>query len=85
MTIKQLLLELQAKKIKIKQRGENPHFKSKYILLDDILEAYIPILNEHNVLLYHHCECNMLITHLKTDEEDWTSSFPIPSDNPQKT
>jgi len=39
------LLEVQNQLITFKKDGTNPHFKSKYLTLDNLLEKLLPICN----------------------------------------
>lgn len=85
MTIYEKLLEIQNKKLSFTKKGNNPHFKSKYLTLDDLLEQIIPVLNELEMLIYHTTEDLHIVTHLRYKDEEITSKFPIGDiSNPQK-
>lgn len=50
MSITQKLLQVQKKIPKIDKDGNNPHFKSKYASLPNVLSTVLPILQEHGIL-----------------------------------
>lgn len=81
----QKLLEVQKKLLTFNKDWNNPHFKSKYLTLDNLLEKLLPICNELDILVYHRMEENQVITIVKSDKEEIKSVFPIIDfSNPQK-
>lgn len=46
-TMYQALLEVQNETPALQKNGINPHFKSKYITLDNLMEQVLPVLNKH--------------------------------------
>lgn len=79
------LLEIQKKLITFQKDWLNPHFKSKYLTLDSLLEKLLPICNELDLLIYHHMQDNMVVTTVKDGDQFIQSSFPITDfTNPQK-
>lgn len=51
-TLHQKLLEVQAMNIPVPKNGINPHLKSKYRKLEDILTAFKPVLHSKGILVY---------------------------------
>jgi hypothetical protein len=47
-TMYEALLAVQKETPALQKNAINPHFKSKYISLDNLMEAILPILNKHN-------------------------------------
>lgn len=85
MTIYEKLLEIQNKQLSFAKKWNNPHFKSKYLTLDDLLAQIIPVLNEMEMLIYHTTEDWHIVTHLRYKDEEIVSKFPIGDiSNPQK-
>lgn len=79
------LLELQKKLITFKKDGTNPHFKSKYLTLDNLLDTILPECNELWLLVRHEMKNNIVITTVSDDIYSITSEFPITDlSNPQK-
>jgi len=79
------LLEVQNQLITFKKDGTNPHFKSKYLTLDNLLEKLLPICNDLWLLIVHSMKDNMVTTTVISDKEEMSSSFPITDfTNPQK-
>lgn len=81
------LLELQKKEIKVSKNWNNPFTKSKYVLLDDLIETYQKVLTELQLVMVHSSDNGALKTTIY-DCEDKTfveSSFPYPeTTDPQK-
>lgn len=81
------LLEIQKRNISVSKDAVNPHFKSKYVTLDAILDKYNSVLSEVGVIIYHTMQDNTITTTLY-DTEDSTSiytQFPLLDlSNPQK-
>ena len=44
-------LNAQAEMPKLQKDGENPHFRSQFITLDNILHKVLPILHKHGLYL----------------------------------
>lgn len=79
------LLELQKKLITFKKDGTNPHFKSKYLTLDNLLDTILPECNELWLLVRHEMKNNIVVTTVSDDKDSITSEFPITDlSNPQK-
>ena len=81
-----ILFKYQNEQIKLKKDADNPFFKSKYVTLDNILEHYIPKLNEDGILCFHTVQEKELVTSLiliKTGEQI-QSKFPLHNTDPQK-
>lgn len=70
-----------------KQSGTNPHFRSRYSTLDDILSATMPALQKHGLAFAQvgqDGELMSMVIHSETGEKI-VSSFPLTFDsNPQK-
>lgn len=79
------LLEVQKKLLSFKKNWLNPHFKSKYLTLDNLLEWLLPICNDLWILITHTMKDWILTTKVSDDKETITSEFPIWGEsNPQK-
>lgn len=73
-------------RLKVWKDGKNPHFKSSYVTLDNLLSVLLPMLEEEKLVAVHYLEDNHLITEIK-DIESWESiksSFHITQEDPQK-
>jgi hypothetical protein len=78
--IYQKLLEVQKVGISVSKDGTNPHFKSKYMTLDNIIETSNPILTKAGLVVTHYCRDGMVHTKIvDTDKDggDVESSFPL--------
>ena len=88
MTTRKLLLEFQKKNLRVSKDAVNPHFKSKYASLDNILDTVSPVLSELWLVIYHYISDGRLVTILSNDwelEDVIRSEFILPEDNnPQK-
>ena len=86
MSIYTKLLEVQALGLSVAKDASNPHFKSKYMDLDSILETYCPILSEKKLLIVHHSQGSTLTTEIIDAEDDSkiSSEFSILNTDPQK-
>lgn len=72
---------------KVKLGGRNPHFKSRYLCLDNILEVIEPVLAENNLLLLQTLFDNKVVTRvyeLESGEYLESSIDLIPNNDPQK-
>lgn len=45
------LVEAQARMPRVEKKGLNPHFKSEYVTLDDLIAATRPVLNQHGLAI----------------------------------
>jgi hypothetical protein len=70
----QLLLHLQTNELGITKDGNNPHFKSKYMTLDEIHDKLNPVLTEYGVYIYHKGAADGVET-FATDGDTTISSF----------
>lgn len=48
------LLKAQRAFPKLGKNATNPHYRNAYISLDDLIEAIVPILNDHGIVLMQH-------------------------------
>lgn len=74
-------------KLKVEKNWNNPHFKSKYVMLDDMLAVLLPMLEDAKLLLLNYVEDRKLVTEVIDYENEWASiksEFPIAQDDPQK-
>lgn len=79
------LLEVQKKQLSFKKDWTNPHFKSKYLTLDNLLEWLLPICSELWILITHTMKDWILTTKVTDWKEETKSEFPIwDESNPQK-
>lgn len=71
----------------VSKDGKNPHFRSDYITLDNIVSVLTPLLQQEKLLVYHKTVVNLVVT-VVTDIETGDSiqsDFPLVQDvNPQK-
>lgn len=84
--IQKKLFEIQKKRVWVEKTWNNPHFKSAYMTLDSIVNAFNPFFNEFGILCYHTTVDNWIETILE-DIEDGTqlkSKFLIINTDPQK-
>jgi hypothetical protein len=84
-TLFQKLVKLQSMWITVEKNWLNPHFKSKYIVLDDIIREYAIPLSECWLFIFHHTEIADDTNYLVTSIVDWDDSeksistrFPLP-------
>lgn len=94
--LNQALLELQKKVTRVKKTGDNPHFKSKYTPLDEIVLAVRPHMTGLGLILQQHTdvvtvdgkpilELTTRVIHVESGECTGTSvRWPIVDSNPQK-
>jgi hypothetical protein len=85
-TLAQKLFAIQSKNISVTKDGINPHFRSKYMTLDNIVETLHPLLLEQKLLLTHSINDRRLVTRISDVEstEVIDSYFPISATDPQK-
>jgi hypothetical protein len=72
------LLQFQQKQLVLHKTGENPHFKSKYVPLNEVLETVVPALNDLGVLVLQAPAENGLNTTLYDTEDDTSVTSFIP-------
>ncbi len=71
----------------ITKHGTNPHFKSTYATLNDVLETVEPIMEKHGIMIIQTVEGRDLITtlHSLISEASVKSTYPlVDSPDPQK-
>jgi hypothetical protein len=73
-------------KVAVTKDGINPHFKSKYMTLDNIVETLNPYLLENNLLVTNFIDNGTLTTRVVDIEtsEILDSHFPMNAIDPQK-
>ena len=73
-------------KVSVTKDGLNPHFRSKYMTLDNIVETLTPELNANKLLVTHFIENWTLVTRIVDIEtaEVLDSHFPMNATDPQK-
>lgn len=75
------LLKLQSSMPKVKMTKTNPHFRSKYAGLDDVMDAVIPALNKLEIVVIQPTLGASLVTRLIHSSGQWVEGeFPIVSD-----
>jgi len=62
MSIYEKLFSIQG--LKVKKDTQNPFFKSQYSSLEGIMSTLLPILEENELLIYHHTENKEVLTTL---------------------
>ena len=85
MSIHKKLIDFHAAFSGAKKGGRNPHFKSDYFTLDDVVKATTPILNKLGLYVTHYMDENLMYTAIVDENgEMQISRFPLtPSNNPQ--
>lgn len=80
------LFAIQTKGVQVSKDWVNPHFKSKYMTLDNIIETLAPLLAENKLLVTHLIEQQELVTRVIDieSEECLNSSFGLLATDPQK-
>lgn len=80
------LLAIQTKGVQVSKDWVNPHFKSKYMTLDNIIETLAPLLTEQKLLVTHFISQQELVTRVVDVEsaEILDSSFGLLATDPQK-
>lgn len=80
------LLAIQTKGVQVSKDWVNPHFKSKYMTLDNIIETLAPLLTSNKLLVTHFIENQELVTRVVDVEsgELLDSSFGLLATDPQK-
>lgn len=84
MKIHDAILAFQKKGVKIGKNAANPHFKSKYADLSNIIETINPIISEIGISVTHRVVAGELVTTLHTDEDATDSCFPLFGTKPQE-
>lgn len=84
-SIKEKLFKMQGL-LKVDKDGKNPHFKSSYVTLDNLLSVLLPMCDGNRLLVTHYVSDRNLLTQVidLDSKEDIVSSFPITQDDPQK-
>lgn len=68
--IQKKLLDFQKLGIKVTKEGENPHFKSRYVTLNEVLEKVVSVLNGMDIVIIQTPEKDGLRTTLWDTEDD---------------
>lgn len=86
MTIYKKILEIQKIGVKADKDGKNPHFRSSYVTLDNLLGVILPLASDNGLVVVNYVQDRTLVTDVVDTEtgEKISSSFPIASDDPQK-
>lgn len=89
MKLTEKLLKIQGAEFRVDKDGKNPHFKSSYVTLDNLLSVLLPLATELKLVIIHYIEDNRLITKVIDAEVWWNtdyiaSGFPIYQEDPQK-
>jgi hypothetical protein len=86
MWINAKLLEIQKEQVRVDKDGKNPHYKSNYVTLDNLLSVILPIASDKWLVITHYIHDRKLITNVGDTEsgEVIISSFPLTQDDPQK-
>ena len=83
--LQEKLLEFQKRVHAIKKDGTNPHFKTTYATLTQIISEVKPILSELGIVLTQPLSDGYVITTLTLGTERVSSSLPLPVTlNPQQ-
>lgn len=80
------LFAIQCKNISVTKDWVNPHFRSKYMTLDNIIETLSPFLAENKLLVTHFIDWGTITTRVVDVEsgELLESHFPMNATDPQK-
>ena len=81
------MLEVQKLWLSVSKDGENPHFKSKYMTLDNVVDTLTPHLNRLGLLVIHRTTAGSVETIVVDPETSQTVSslFPVSQNlDPQK-
>jgi len=86
MSLNSKLLAIQEAGVRADKDGKNPHFKSTYVTLDNLLQVVLPLANKEKLVVTHYVSERHLITAVTDTEskEALLSSFPIYAEDPQK-
>ena len=86
MTIYKKLLEVQKVGVKADKDGKNPHFKSNYVTLDNLLSVILPIATEQGVAITNVFKAGYIVTTVTdVDSGEYiTSEFAIHNEKPQE-
>lgn len=86
MKLTEKLLKIQGAEFRVDKDWKNPHFKSSYVTLDNLLSVLLPLATENKIAIYHFISDKKLITQVKDTESDEciASEFPIYQEDPQK-
>ena len=86
MSLHSKLLAIQEAGVRVDKDGKNPHFKSAYVTLDNLLQVVLPLASKEKLVVTHYVSERHLITAVTDTEskEALQSSFPIYAEDPQK-
>lgn len=85
MNIYQRIIAARKQFAPIPKNGYNPHYKSKFAKLDDILDAVESPLISQGILIINRIENGVLLTELVAEDGAISSAFPLPdTQDPQK-
>ena len=86
MSLHDKLFAIQTKGVHAEKDGHNPHYKSQYVTLDNLLSVVLPIAKEYGLLITNTIVERELVTSIMDLEsgESVKSHFPISQDDPQK-
>jgi hypothetical protein len=73
------LAQAQAEFPRLQKRGVNPHFGNKFVRLEDLLDAVMPVLRKHGLLMLQMPEdghLRTLLVHVESGESI-TTDYPI--------
>jgi hypothetical protein len=73
-------------KVSVRKGGKNPHFKSDYIKLEDLIEVVDPLLHDKDLLIVNMSSKDGIETRIVDcgTQEFVASFFPLSSQDPQK-
>jgi len=80
------LLEIQKIGVNAEKDGKNPHFKSNYVTLDNLLNTILPLATANGLAITSFVENDKLVTKVvdTEDESSIESRFSIYHEDPQK-
>lgn len=86
MTIYTKLFEMQKLALAVSKDWKNPHFKSAYPTLDNVISVVVPEANKIGLLITHFVDGNHLITRVVDTEsgESLDSKFEMKGTTPQQ-
>jgi len=80
------LFAIQKSGVSVPKNGNNPHFKSKYMTLDDIVDTLKPLVDSQELLVTHFIQDHSLVTRVCDigTGDAIESAFPLIATDPQK-
>ena len=87
MKLTEKLLKIQGAEFRVDKDWKNPHFKSSYVTLDNLLSVLLPLVTELKIAITHFIQEWNLVTQVVNTEMDndmIISRFPIYQEDPQK-